>query len=237
MRTDVKAYAGVGSRSCPEDVCRLFANFAYVLAKEGWRLRSGAAEGADSAFEQGVDHYLRRAKEEEAPAAREAKAIFLPWDGFEAKSGSPRTFEKAGACRAPPDARKIAARYHPAWNRLSEGARKLHTRNVGQVLGADGQSPASFLVCWTPDGCASPEEISEATGGTGQALRIAADWGVPVFNAKRPGHRRRLEKKVAHFKKKRSAKSPSARGGSRPESGRPEARPPAYEREGVQPSL
>ena len=44
------------------------------------------------------------------------------------------------------------------------------------MLGDDLDQPVSFVVCWTPGG--------EVTGGTGQALRIAADpqYNIPVFN-------------------------------------------------------
>jgi hypothetical protein len=42
------------------------------------------------------------------------------------------------------------------------------------VLGHDLRSPSRFVVCWTADG--------RATGGTGQAIRIAEAYAVPVFN-------------------------------------------------------
>ena len=41
-----------------------------------------------------------------------------------------------------------------------------------QVLGVSLDSPAEFVLCWTADG--------EASGRTGQALRIAASHGLPV---------------------------------------------------------
>ena len=43
-----------------------------------------------------------------------------------------------------------------------------------QVLGEDLQTPTSFIVCWTKDG--------KASGGTGQALRVAKKYDIPVFN-------------------------------------------------------
>lgn len=69
----------------------------------------------------------------------------------------------------------IAATHHPAWERCSEYARKLHARNVLQILGGTEDAPRSkFVVCWTPNG--------DASGGTGQAIRIARAYGVPVFD-------------------------------------------------------
>ncbi len=43
-----------------------------------------------------------------------------------------------------------------------------------QVLGSDLETPVSFVVCWTIGG--------KISGGTGQALRIAKDLGIPIFN-------------------------------------------------------
>lgn len=68
----------------------------------------------------------------------------------------------------------LASLYHPAWNRCSDYAKKLHARNGFQVLGRDLNSPSDFIVCWTKDG--------KASGGTGQAIRIATAYQIPVFN-------------------------------------------------------
>jgi hypothetical protein len=71
-------------------------------------------------------------------------------------------------------ARQIARKYHPGWSYLSPAAKKLMTRNTFQVLGSDLETPVSFVVCWTIGG--------KISGGTGQALRIAKDLGIPIFN-------------------------------------------------------
>ena len=65
-----------------------------------------------------------------------------------------------------PAAFELAGRFHPAWKRLGNYAKLLHARNGYIVLGVDLESPVDFIVCWTPGG--------KVTGGTGQALRIAA---------------------------------------------------------------
>src|SRR5678815_2257413 len=62
-------YTGVGSRSTPPEVLAIMTKLAYRLEKNGLMLRSGGAEGADSAFERGVSE-------------DENKEIFLPWRGF-----------------------------------------------------------------------------------------------------------------------------------------------------------
>lgn len=121
-----KAYAGVGSRISPPDTLKMLAGVASVLDRKGYTLRSGAAEGADSAFEAGS----RR------------KEIYLPWKGY---NGS-------GSLLFPPseEALRISAALHPS-KRLKAAHRLLLGRNAHQVLGKDLDSPAEFLVCWTAD--------------------------------------------------------------------------------------
>lgn len=67
-----------------------------------------------------------------------------------------------------------ASVFHPAWHKLKPEARQLHARNSAIMLGAQLDDPVKFVCCWTRDG--------EAVGGTGQALRIAAAYRIPVFN-------------------------------------------------------
>ena len=69
---------------------------------------------------------------------------------------------------------RCAAYYHPAWDRCSAAAKKFHGRNCYQILGYDLHTPTKFVLCWTPGG--------KITGGTGQALRIAKDLNIRVFN-------------------------------------------------------
>lgn len=153
-----RVYAGIGSREAPAAILALMRGIARELAARGFVLRSGGADGADSAFEAG------------AGAACE---IFLPWRGFNGRGG-PTT-----CVLDPLDARvrEIAALHHPAWQRLSQGARKLHARNVLQCLGRGLDSPSAFVICWTRDAAGG--------GGTGQALRVARAYGVPIFDLAR----------------------------------------------------
>lgn len=147
-------YAGIGSRETPVEIMRLMYTIASDFALRGYTLRSGGAKGADSAFESGCD------------AKRGQKEIYLPWKGFNGKESNYKGVS--------PEALEIAKKYHPAWDRLSPAAELLMGRNVYQVLGYFLKSPADFIVCWTKDG--------KASGGTGQAIRIATDLTIPVFN-------------------------------------------------------
>jgi len=151
-------YAGIGSRQTPAGILTTMTRFASAAEDLGYILRSGGADGADSAFEAGVKLPFH-------------KQIFLPWPGF---NGNPSLLTGASE-----EAFTMAAKFHPAWNRLSQAARKFHARNCHQVLGADLDSPVNFVVCWTPGG--------KVTGGTGQALRIAEHYGIHIFNLGRDG--------------------------------------------------
>lgn len=71
-----------------------------------------------------------------------------------------------------------------------QGARKLQARNSHQVLGLDLETPSEFIVCWTKNG--------KSSGGTGQAIRIALDYGIPIFDA---GKYNNIEKCKEELKK------------------------------------
>jgi hypothetical protein len=64
--------------------------------------------------------------------------------------------------------------------------RALQARNAHQILGENRQTPAGFVLCWTADG--SLDGAARTSGGTGQALRIAAHYEIPVLNISRPEH-------------------------------------------------
>ena len=150
-------YAGIGSRATPPAVLETATVMAAWLARRGWKLHSGGAAGADSAFAAGAP-----------PGAR---TLFLPWPGFRGRGGPD--------CRTPSGQEldpclAIAAGHHPAWHRCSPAARKLHARNVQIVLGTDAASPVDAVICWTPGGA--------VTGGTGLGIRIARTHGIPVLN-------------------------------------------------------
>jgi len=81
-----------------------------------------------------------------------------------------------------PEAMEIASKFHPAWHKCSEFARKLHGRNSFQVLGRQLNLPSQYCICWTPDGCNSHATRKYSTGGTGTAISIADAYKVPVIN-------------------------------------------------------
>lgn len=146
----MKLYTGIGSRETPAQVLNLMTFWAVQLNTAGYALRSGAARGADEAFEKGAGN---------------AKEIYLPWLSFNNHS-SGQVYTDA--------AYEMASHYHPAWQTCNYAARKLHARNCHQILGLDLETPSEFVLCYTKAG--------KRTGGTGQALRIASDYGIPIFD-------------------------------------------------------
>lgn len=176
----MKAYAGIGSRKTPSEVLREMQWRGLGLMEAGYTLRTGGAEGADAAFLKGhtPGEWAERAE------------VYLPWPGFNGFSDDVRAAHAVKLAMPTELARSIAQRFHPSWRTLSRGARMLHARNAHQVLGADCQSPSKFVLCWTPDGAET--STTAETGGTGQAIRIANAYGVPVVNMQRDGWEKRL---------------------------------------------
>ncbi len=53
----MKCYAGIGSRETPPHIMDAMKTFASLLKRKGYILRSGAAAGADSAFQSGAGEF------------------------------------------------------------------------------------------------------------------------------------------------------------------------------------
>jgi hypothetical protein len=156
--------AGIGSRATPPAMLTQMTRAAQWLATNGWVLRTGMAPGADQAFYRGA-------------AAHGQLELYLPWPAFEAGACSQDAGPAQLLLGEPTTAAyELAARFHPAWDRLTPGARAMHARNCHQVFGADLTTPARLLLCWTPDG--SLDGHGRRASGTGQALRIAHHHGI-----------------------------------------------------------
>jgi hypothetical protein len=157
-----KIYTGIGSRSTPPKYLDEIRKIAEVLSNKDWILRSGGAEGADTAFEEGVECTCGAYFKKDC----DCKEVYLPWKNFNKNKS---TFFDVSE-----EALKMAEKYHPAWKYLSRGARLLHARNCYQVLGMKLNKPSDIIICYTKDGAGK--------GGTGQALRIAKDYNIPIID-------------------------------------------------------
>jgi hypothetical protein len=156
-------YTGVGSRDTPDEVCTIFKWLAEYLSKQGYTLRSGRALGADLSFEEGCDN------------AEGYKQIFLPWPKYNLKEIGYPTFRPYAITSVAEEAFRIAREIHPKWSALKSGGRAMHARNVHQVMGPNLVTASRFLICWTQGG--------HAVGGTRTAIKLAEQYGIPIYNA------------------------------------------------------
>ncbi len=156
-----KIYAGIGSRNTPPDICKELTSIALILAFKGYTLRSGGAAGADHAFEYG--HGCNN-------GVLTPMEIWLPWKSFN-KHYSTLILEDT----IPELVIGITSKIYDRWDTCSEGARKLHARNVYQILGHDLDKPVDFVVCWT-------DRDDTDTGGTQFGIHLAKEWKIPVYN-------------------------------------------------------
>lgn len=172
----MKWYAGVGSRDTPDYIGVIMTAMARQLELVGWKLRSGAATGADTFFEDGVSHVNN-------------KEIFIHKDYAHGRRHNlSQNVYNAQRYADYAEAVRIASEVHPAWHRCSDSAKQLHARNIYQVLGP-GLNPkfySRFLVCW-----AIPDIHGVPKGGTRTAWRVAELYNIPRFNlAVREDHER-----------------------------------------------
>jgi len=171
---DAKYVAGIGARDTPEPVLKKMEAVSEILASQGCILRSGAAEGADERCENAWDRVGGK------------KQIFLSWKGMNDRQANGRDvfcFDYSKDC---PEVEIAKSYYHrtPAmpdgdrkrWAALGRGGKAHMSRNTNQVFGPNvGVSPQTSLIfCWTDRGMVK--------GGTGQALRVAEDKGIPIVN-------------------------------------------------------
>lgn len=147
-------YAGIGSRETPREVLLKMGEIGQRLAQKGWLLRSGAADGADAAFERGCNR------------EKGQKEIFLPWRNFNHHNSGLHN-----PCQA---AMALARSVVPWFDDVSQGVQKLHARNCYQVLGYRLNDPVKFVICWTVDG--------QPRGGTRTAIKIAELHEIDVIN-------------------------------------------------------
>ena len=154
--------AGIGSRDTPlkglNDIKKVAA---YVVGRDGW-IRSGHAEGADTAFEQ---------------AAGDRCIVYVPWGNFGNKYHTQNivNYSMVGRDLAH-KAMTETSKYHPAWDNLKQSIRKLMARNWMQIYGTRDVK-VDAVVCW-----ARTDKKGDIMGGTGQACRIAQAAGIPIYN-------------------------------------------------------
>ena len=166
--------AGIGSRKINSDAFEQIKNLTVDLIEEfknthvDFWIRSGHAEGSDYAFECGAQNRC---------------IVYLPWKDFGSRDGLTLQTNKyilwnSIDSKIRKKALDSVYKYHPYPNNLSPGAQKCLGRDYFQVFGSAPKSdPVDAVVCW-----AIPKGSNEVAGGTGQAVRIANDHNIPVYN-------------------------------------------------------
>lgn len=149
-----QAYAGIGSRQTPNAIIAQMKMIAALLAPR-YTLRSGGAKPP-------------------APVMKPKPDTDSADLAFEAGCDSVKGRKVIRCTSLKPEALIHAARYHPNWDACDEHARSLHARNSLIMFGDTLDDPVRFVVCYTDGG--------GKVGGTGQALRIAAQHNIPVYN-------------------------------------------------------
>ena len=158
----MKAYAGIGAREINPILTIEFIKIGRHLAQDAnLTLRSGGAEGADSAFEWGADDGSGK------------KEIFLPWKNFNHNKST-----LVLPTPIPEDVAIIARSIYPHWDYVTEPVRRLHARNVYQILGWDLNDFSAFVVCYTE----RPYDDPKAVGGTLFGIKLAESRDIPVYN-------------------------------------------------------
>lgn len=194
----VQVYAGIGPRKTPPDVFNVMVELGRLLCARGWTLRTGGAEGADTAFLNGC--LLWEPRDE----------LYLPEPGYNGHQAS-----AAVLARPMPSAYAIAAKYNQTWwANHTERAKALHARNAHIILGRHLIDPVRMVVTWTRDG--SNDGVGRS-GGTAAALRIVAGEAPDalIFNLARPEHMERINRFIndgGPLPKQRPSSGDDARG-------------------------
>lgn len=179
----MKYYTGVGSRDTPEHILHIIKQAAAALSRQEYILRSGGADGADKAFADGWWMGLLNC------GFTTRAEIYLPWNKFNNMMKS----EALPVAHIPSEydnyaeAEKIASEIHPIWDNLKPAVKKLHARNVYQVLGKDLNTPSQFLLCY------APIQGDSVKGGTRTAWEVAKRYGVRCFNLANEKDLKRVE--------------------------------------------
>ena len=167
----LKYFTGIGSRETPREILDIMRKVSKRLVLEGYVLRSGGADGADSAFAYGWED----AYEENKDVLH--ADIFIPWNGFNDLWDGQNNVRLVKDRAIIQDAHALLKDIHPAFNKLTKGPLALHTRNCFQVLGGTLASPSSIVVCY-----AKVDDAGRTLGGTATAVHLAQKRGIPVRN-------------------------------------------------------
>jgi hypothetical protein len=148
-----------GSRETPQHVLDLMQRIGRLIASNGGVCASGHCSGADWNYEQGA-----------CSTAPERMLVCLPWATYNRRAEDHMPIHPKAKVivfdNLPQDEklviRRIAEKHHGAWNRLTNGARLLHSRNI--LIGVGAFMGFTYLNHSKPGG-----------GGSGQCYRYMTE--------------------------------------------------------------
>lgn len=155
MGTKIFRIACIGSREITLEQSELFAQIGEYIVSQGWYLSSGNADGSDSAFAKGAN----KIKPENV-------ILYLPWQSYNIQHINPKNRILGSPF---PEWEDLTKPFHGAWDKLSQGGRKLMARNYGIIHRAD--KVIALL-----------NHSKPGFGGTGQAWRIAESLKIPKLD-------------------------------------------------------
>lgn len=170
---EYKPYAATGNRDTPPDILTIMQSIAKDLSEKGYTQRNDGSDVPGDTLEidaMRVEYYL-------------------PWKKFNKK--------KSRLTELHPNSFEIAKKYHPAFDKMTDTIKALIARNSHLILGENLKDPALFLFVWTPDGAETAKACSIKTGIANQAIKIADNMGIPVFNLKNTGAYDKLTKFIS----------------------------------------
>jgi len=185
-----RTVACVGSRALDPSALALLTAIGASLVTAGWIVHSGGAQGADQAFARGAAQALGATAH--APGGL---VIHLPWASYERAAADAAVRQSGGRALIDlqaftPDERTTALQFHPAPDRLSPAGITLMTRNVRIVCPQGLTADPVHLVIAYPSN-------RRGGGGTGQALRLAESFGIPIHDLRDPTLRAQYAARVA----------------------------------------
>lgn len=174
---NIKRIALIGSRKLANanqrESAELFYDVAKTCAELGHIIRSGGAAGADYIAELAYFDAINA-----TTADPDQVEIYVPWKNFQATRGINNPLHHLHVIPSDPvlvqRANEMVYNTHPNPRALSQGALKLHSRNMNQVFGLDLNTPIDLCICWTEHGIKS--------GGTASAITLCERNNIPVFN-------------------------------------------------------
>ncbi len=144
--------ATIGSREVSPKTAQILELVGHEIARRGWFVVTGNADGADSKFAAGANKVN----------PTQVK-LFLPWSSYN------KNYLKPGNLVEPNPKKEweeLARKNHPIYDNLTQGAQKLMLRNAGIILDCD---------CVL----AVLNHKKKGMGGTGAGWRMSEELGKP----------------------------------------------------------